>query len=196
MKIKVIALILIVLLCLTSCSNHNTVVDNKPEGGTIFMSAEILKSKVNSTEYFAIQLGIGNPAYYLPHATVKVTAPSSDLIIIAPDGSLHENEYTCEYTDFNSKKYSPYSIKLFTACRYYETYLFKFKETPEDHTGKITFSVRAKIDETLATPGISGFYSNTVNVYYRVRNGKIRVSTRYKDYRNWTYFDRWKEAYS
>ena len=94
MKIKFVALILIVLLCLTSCENHNTVVDNKPDKGLVVMSPNIIESKVKSTAQFAIQLGIGNQTGFLPRASMTVKVSSPDLVIIAPDGSKNKNEYT------------------------------------------------------------------------------------------------------
>ena len=195
MKIKFVALILIVLLCLTSCENHNTVVNCA--SSPLLLSAEIQESRVEYPNSFAIQVGVGNPTYFLPHATMTVWTSSPNLVIIAPDGSASTNSYTYEYEDFGNEKFKPYlNSDAQYICRYIETYVFYFNEKPEKQTGVITFSCRAEIDETQASPGYSGSAGNSVVVYYKVRNGKIRVSTRYKDYRNWTYFDQWKEAFS
>ena len=178
MKIKIVAIILVLVICLSSCDNMT--VNNKPEGGgSVLLSVEIQESQVRHPNRFALRVGLGNLSYYLPHATTKVSVSSPDLVIIAPDGSKHNNQYVCEYTDFGSEKYTTYldSDRKYT-CRYFETYLFGFEEAPENHSGKISFEICAEIDETQAPAGYSGLQMKRVYVHYKVRNGKIRVYTK------------------
>ena len=182
MKIKIVAILLVLVLCLSSCDNMT--VNNKPEGGgMVLLSVEIQESQVTHPYRFAIRVGLGNLTYYLPHATTTVSVSSPDLVIIAPDGSKHNNQYVCEYTDFGSEKYISYldSDRQYT-CRYFETYLFGFEEAPENHSGKISFEICAEIDETQGPVGDSGLQMKRVYVYYKVRNGKIRISSENKNY--------------
>ena len=180
MKIKFVALILVLLLCLSSCDNMT--VSNKPDNSSSFilMSAEIQESKVPSTECFAVQIGIGNLTEgFMPNATMTVWATSPNLIITAPDGSKIKNEYTYEYSDFNGGKYQTYkNSERKSTCRYFETYLFEFEVAPEDHRGRISFEVCAEFE----IPGHNSIENKHVDVYYKVRNGKIRISSENKDY--------------
>ena len=185
MKIKFVALILIVLLCLTSCENHNTVVDNKPDKGLVVMSPNIIESKVKSTAQFAIQLGIGNQTGFLPRASMTVKVSSPDLVIIAPDGSKNKNEYTCEYVDFGSGRFDFFKDSDFKDwCRYIETYVFYFEENPENQTGEIFFEICSEVDKSKAPQyyaQLGETRGDTLKVYYEVKNGKIRIYSENKD---------------
>ena len=180
MKIKFSVLILLLMLCLSACAPSKTLPDSEQEPPlspshsnstvpptfiqVIKISATIEKEEIKKDESFEIRVGIGRMpgvnAY--PSGTLTIQAPKCAILL--PDGSMAEEQFVYEYTDFMDEKYHHASNG---DIKFFETYRFAYVGEEEEYMGHIRFSLRL--------PSGAG---NTVyeHVYFKVSGEIIEVT--------------------
>ena len=171
MKIKFSVLLLLLLFCLSSCSEKGRFTMAVSTFG-ILISAEIPDKRVKKDEPFEIQVGLGR-LYSYQIATLLITG--TNLEITAPDGSKVEASYVCEYPDFEDEKYGTHWDGEKDRADYIETFRFRYIGEDEPYTGSIWFAISG-VDEIYQAGGMTGVAS--VNLYYKVRGNRITLTTK------------------
>ena len=171
MKIKFSVLLLLLLFCLSSCSEKGRLVMDGPPYG-ILISAEIRTKRVKKDEPFEIQVGLGR-LYSYQIATLLITG--TNLEITAPDGSEVKASYVCEYPDFEDEKYGTHWDGEKDRAGYFETFRFRYIGEDEPYTGSISFAISG-VDEIYQAGGMTG--SSAVRIYYKVRGNRITLTTK------------------
>lgn len=170
MKIKFSVLLLLLLFCLSSCSEKGRFTMAVSFG--ILISAEIPDKRVKKDEPFEIQVGLGR-LYSYQIATLLITG--TNLEITAPDGSKVEASYVCEYPDFEDEKYGTHWDGEKDRADYIETFRFRYIGEDEPYTGSISFGISG-VDEIYQPQGMTGVA--IVNLYYKVRGNRITLTTK------------------
>ena len=171
MKIKFSVLLLLLLFCLSSCSEKGRFTMAVSTFG-ILISAEIPDKRVKKDEPFEIQVGLGR-LYSYQIATLTISA--SNFKITAPDGSEVEASYVCEYPDFEDEKYGTHWDGEKYRADYIETFRFRYIGEDEPYTGSISFGISG-VDEICQPQGKTGVA--IVNLYYKVRGNRITLTTK------------------
>ena len=174
MKIRILTFVLLLLVCLSSCTFDAFMGEssnNEKPLVPVAISAEPLNCSVRKTKSFKIKVGIGQYGMAYSYAMLEIIAPG--FVIISPDGSRYEETYTCEYFDFSDKKYRAY----FNAkeLNYLETFRFEYIGTEDDYIGEIDFVIFARKSEEYA--GSANYVlGKSADVSYRVRGNRIAIA--------------------
>ena len=166
MKKRIIALFVLIALCLSSC-NQQSETDVSP-GSPMKIFVEI-PDRIKYGEAFEVRVGFYLPLYTKSNeATLEVFAENYDIILA--DGSIHEDYYAFEYSDFTDPKYDP--VKEEETGEYYPKYYESFSLVytgPDDYVGHVFFAVTSPCIYNGA-----GTYIRNKVVFYKVRWKFIR----------------------
>ena len=159
MKNKLISIILVLLLCLSSCSDNTT--GRRINVMMISLEMEIPKMVKKSK---VLDVGIGISSYERSFDSATLTINARDFDIILSDGSRYEDYYVFEYMDFSSSKYG-FSMDKDgnTRLKYFENVSLVYTGT-DDHIGCIYFTLRS--DSPSMIDGVQGPFVNVDEVYY------------------------------
>ncbi len=175
MKIRFLALVLLLLFCLSSCSSDELYVSNKnAHVDTIFVSAEMKTRRRKKDETFEIQVGLGRMFRGEQHdsPTVNLRIYATDFAIILPDGSRFEEVYIYEYSDFDTDKYNILSVSAEkVVATYFESIQLVYIGDDEAREGGLSVTAYTPADAS----GMSdiGF----INIYYKLRGDYITFTT-------------------
>ncbi len=176
MKIRFLALVLLLLFCLSSCGSDELYVSNQNANiASIFVSAEIKTRRRKKDETFEIQVGLGRmliqgEMYDFPNVELRIYA--TDFAIILPDGSRFEEVYIYEYSDFDTDKYDCLKVSAHKrVATYFESIQLVY--IGDDEARKRSFSVSAYAPENAS--GISG--NGFLKIYYELRGDYITFTT-------------------
>ena len=174
MKIKSLALVLLLLFSLSSCTEDDLKVVNIHLDNyytELVMSGEIQTQQVKKGEPFEIKVGFGQlfGAFVYSEATLIIMA--SDFKILLPDGTSFENTYERKIVDFSEDKYG-FDDELKMPC-HIESFRFIYTGGEKEHTEKILFWITRLLPER-----DDGQPGQDVSVYYKVRGEHITLTTK------------------
>ena len=131
------------------------------------------KNRISKNREIEIQVGFGQELSSCDYALLTISAPG--FIIIAPDGVEYKEKYTCEYTDFDDKKYDLVYVDERRTPQYFETFKFLYDNTNEVENGAyrdITFNIYGDYIEGLDDPSTDPYWlgrSYKTEVQYQVK---------------------------
>ena len=188
MKKRITAFIMLLIFCLSSCTQtEETYTAYGDMANPAIISVEYPTKKVNKNDAFEVKIGIGQSFDYPKAAfrivTKKLTIMLSDGTMVGEqkkyDNGIVVEEYCAEYSNFDGEEYDcGYDRETHRDYpTYIQTFKFLYNGTEDEYAG--FFSVQLSV---IPAEG-KGFESvnegnpigNILNVYYRVKNGKIEI---------------------
>lgn len=169
MKKRILALFVLILFSLSSCSKENITNVSCPSSPMrVFLE---IPQNIKYGEAFDVRIG-----FYLPYsirsdeATLSIYADNFEIIL--PDGSRFEDRYTFEYSNFDDPKYGFIKNEETKESRpkYYESFSLVYVG-PDNYLGVVAFSVQSP---ALPDHPVGGILSSSVQVYYKIRWKYIR----------------------
>lgn len=171
-----VCLLIYGLICLNpKYSVHSW--DTTDESPTINISAEILtRKRVDVGESLDVRIYFG-PLDQFDVSTITIKTSSPDFLIVTPDGSAYSNRVSYDIASLGDAKYGIRynSDKKVIEYEYSEDYSFQYIGTITEETGRITFTIFA---EALAPDAKEQYCGVDVWIYYKIKNGKMWLSTR------------------
>jgi hypothetical protein len=149
------------------------------------ISVEYPNKKVDKDDAFEIKIGIGQN-YDYPEAEFRIATGKLTIMLsdgtevgkqrILDDGKVVE-EYYAEFSNFDSEKYDcAYDKKTHIDYpTYIETFKFIYNGTQDEYADGFTIWLRIIPAEGQGLNNLNHGkpVSNAINLYYRVKNGKI-----------------------